>query len=166
MKVTGYDYHETGASGFWFYKGPDILCQTQDMLLPDHLCIIRDKTGFYESQYDLDNTLFPGISRKVMNRESGEEAWRIVYRDRDLYEIQGQEETIEAVFFDGEYIFTARKEEVARMALIEKEKSWIIKDPDQAWKVFHAYWNVTVKDGISEAVLTQILTFPQMRFAF
>ena len=83
--IIGYQYSETGATGYYFYKDKKLLCKiTTGLFFP---VWIMGMGREWESNYDFNNTILPGVSRKIKDTESGETIAKITYVSAGRYRI-------------------------------------------------------------------------------
>ena len=95
----------TGAWGYRFFEGRQHLGSVSCVLMPNATVRIEAKGISWYSSFNMDNTIVPGISRKVKENNTGEEAFRIVYCQPGFYRMIRGESNILVERREGAYLF-------------------------------------------------------------
>ena len=157
-RIIGYQYSETGATGYYFYKEKKLLCKiTTGLFFP---VWIMGMGREWESNYDFNNTILPGVSRKIKDTESGETIAKITYvsagryRIGDLIDVDCRERK-ETFTMGGKVIAT-----IGRFSGEEKDV-WI---PEEEWKEFEPFFDLEISEEVDESLLLLIASFPMLKF--
>ena len=158
-RIIGYQYSETGATGYYFYKDKKLLCKiTTGLFFPVWI------TGMgreWESNYDFNNTILPGVSRKIKDSASGETIAKITYVSAGRYRIG---DLIDVDCRDGNETFLKDGNAIATIGRLSggEEDIWI---PEEEWKEFEPYFDLEISDDVDESLLLLIASFPMLKFA-
>jgi len=163
MNLTGYRYSVTGAFGYHFYKDDTEVCSAEGLVIPSAPIIITTPFGEYISKFDMFTTIVPGLTRYVEVKGSGEEAWRIIYRDLESthFEIICKHGVIMANIQDGEYLFFIAGKQVAVIRGLQGSGTVVVKNGLE----LEPFFDVDISDELAEEYWGPVVSFPQLRFA-
>ena len=152
-RILGYQYSETGATGYYFYKDKKLLCKiTTGLFFPVWIMGMgRD--------YDFNNTILPGVSRKIKDTASGETIAKITYVSAGRYRIG---DLIEVNCSEGKETFTMSGKVIATINRFSGEEDiWI---PEEEWKEFEPFFDLEISEEVDESLLLLIAGFPMLKF--
>jgi len=156
--IVSFRLTNTGAWGYRFFEGSQHLGSVSCVLMPNATVRIDAPGISWYSSFNMDNTIVPGISRKVKDNESGEEIFRIVYCEPDFYRIIRGGSNILVERREGAYLFGVQGMPVT--AMTERIEEWPWKPPDAdpyfVTKMF--------EETVSLEFLFAVLAFPALRF--
>ena len=156
--IIGYQYSETGATGYYLYKNKKLLCKiTTGLFFP---VWIMGMGREWESKYDLNNTILPGVSRKIKDTASGETIAKITYVSAGRYRIG---DLIDVDCREGKETFTTGGKVIATIGRFSGEEKdvWI---PEEEWKEFEPFFNLEISEEVDESLLLLIASFPMLKF--
>lgn len=155
-RIIGYQYSQTGVTGYYFYKNREPVCKiSTGLFFPVWI------TGMgreWESKYDINNTVLPGVSRKIKDAASGETIAKITYVSRGVYRIG---DLIEVHCENEKEIFTMNGKVIAVVSAFSGGEVWI---PEEEWKEFEPYFELQAEEDMDEALLLLIASFPVLKF--
>ncbi len=158
-RVIGYKHSLTGVSEYEFYaEDKKLICKAYTHVLPYDFVNVRIGDTLWESKFEAC-TIGPGITRYVMNSNTGETFAKLVYRERGRFQLNDSIDVFcdfeKCSFFAGDI----------QIALIEKSKgqySFVPGTPEDEYEpVYDAY---IIRGSIDEDLLMLILAFPLLRF--
>ena len=88
--IISYRYAATGIWGYAFYRGMKQVGSVTSNAMPSSVVRIIGETGEWYSSFSIDTPMIPGVSRKVKDNRTGEELYRIVFWQPDLYEFSAK----------------------------------------------------------------------------
>ena len=106
----------------------------------------------------MDNTIVPGISRKVKENVNSEEAFRIVYCQPGFYRMIRGESNILVERREGAYLFGVQGMPVT--AMTERIEEWPWKPADAEPYFVTKFF----EEQVSREFLFAVLAFPALRF--
>ena len=106
----------------------------------------------------MDNTIVPGISRKVRDNATGEEVFRIVYCQPGFYRMIHGESNILVERLERAYLFGVQGMPVTAMTERIEEWPW---NPPNAEPYFVTKF---FEENVSRELLFAVLAFPALRF--
>ena len=111
-------------------------------------------TVSWYSTFHVDTSVFPGVSRKVMDDRNGQEVFRIIYCEPGFYRILSRDRSLLVEYRDNAYLFGNPGQPV--LAVTERIREW-------PWvPCGEPFFLTTVYE--ENAPLPAILTFPALRF--
>ena len=162
MIIKGYRYSVTGATGYDFYDPEDNhVCGSSYLSLPFSSVNLGGWRLSWESQFDLQTTIVPGIARTVVESEKGKLVASIVYRDAGIYDILYRGETVRAQMVQNQYLFLRDNEPIALCRRFDRPPARREKFPGVPAELRFA---VALPDGMSPAWKLLVLTFPNLQF--
>ena len=157
-KIIGYQYSETGGHGYYFYRDFKQICTVSTgLFLPVRIA------GFSKewiSKYDMYNTVMPGSVRNVRNDVTEEVIHKITYLSRGKFII---DDRLEVSCEEGKYTFTRPENRmlVADITKCTDEDIWI---PEEEWRDFEPYFEISLHQEVEEDEFLLIAGFPALRF--
>lgn len=156
--IVSFRLTDTGAWGYRFFEGRQHLGSVSCVLMPNATVRIEAKGISWYSSFNMDNTIVPGISRKVKENNTGEEAFRIVYCQPGFYRMIRGESNILVERREGAYLFGVQGMPVT--AMTERIEEWAWKPADaEPYFVTRFY-----EENITREFLLAVLAFPALRF--
>ena len=155
----------TGAWSYRFFEGRQYLGSVSCAFMPNAAVRIEVPGISWYSPFSMDNTIVPGISRRVKENSSGEEVFRIVYCQPGYYRIiPSQSQSAGEVLVErreGAYLFGNQGMPVMAMTeRTERIEGWPWRPPD-AVPYFITRFFV---EQVSREFLYAVLSFPALRF--
>ena len=157
-QIIGYQYSETGGHGYYFYRDFKQICTVSTgLFLPVWIA------GFgkeWTSKYDMYNTVMPGSVRNVRDAATEEVIHKITYVSRGKYTV---DDMLEVSCEEGKYTFlhSAGKNLVAEITKCTDEDIWI---PEEEWRDFEPYFEISLHEEVPEEEFLLIAGFPALRF--
>ena len=111
------------------------------------------------SHFDMDRDIVPGVSRKVKDSRTGEEVYRIIWWQPNLYEIRARNKFVLAEIRDGNYLFGEPGAPVAAMTERKAGAPRLVKG-EEAEMRFRTFFF----DPVDDAYRMMALSFPALRF--
>lgn len=158
-KIIGFRYDATGVFGYEFYHKNDKLCAVSSSVVPSPPVMIYGFDNEWESEFE-DCTVYPGLTRYVLDRKSKSQVAKVVYRDFGKYELN---ESISVYCDTKKYKFFYDDEMIADIHRFEGDFGW---KPDSKYYEYEAYFEVKMSQGINSELKMLIMAFPMIRFAF
>ena len=148
----------TGAWGYRFYNGPQLLGTASCIISHSSLIRIEAPGISWYSSFNMDNTIVPGISRRVRDSITGEDIYRIIYCQPGFYRMIRDDANVLVERRNGAYLFGNQGMPVTAMTERIEEWPWKPADAEPYFvtKVF--------EEGVSREFLMAILAFPALRF--
>ena len=84
--IVSYRRAATGVWGYRFFQGKREVCQISTIVGPNSMVRIDAPGISWHSTFNIDNTIIPGISRRV-NDNDGKDVFRIIYCEPGFYRI-------------------------------------------------------------------------------
>ncbi len=103
--IVSFRLTDTGAWGYRFFEGRQHLGSVSCVLMPNATVRIEASSISWYSTFSMDNTIVPGISRKVRDNATGEEVFRIVYCQPGFYRMIRGESNILVERRERAYLF-------------------------------------------------------------
>ena len=148
----------TGAWGYRFFEGRQHLGSVSCVLMPNATVRIEAPGISWYSSFNMDNTIVPGISRRVKENSTGEEAFRIVYCQPGFYRMIRGESNILVERREGAYLFGNQGMPVT--AMMERIEEWSWKPPDADPYFVTKFF----EENITREFVFAVLAFPTLRF--
>lgn len=163
MKLTGYHYSVTGASGYPFYEDQIERCVINRFALPTFPVAIHGFGHEWISEFDPKDTVVPGMVRRVADNKSGETVCQIIFAGVDRYEILLNDERVAVHINGGSYAFFSGEAIVAR---IESARE-IPADVPEKLRDYDCelVCRATLSEPMKPELVLAILSFPLLRFA-
>lgn len=158
-QIVAFRLTATGVWGYRFYDGK-MLIGTISSLVGLTSTVRVEAAGFeWYSTFHMDNTIIPGISRRVKDNRNGEDVYRIIYCQPEFYRLMKNSEGLLVERRNGAYLFGNQGMPV--LAMTERIESW----PWTPGADYEPYLLTTVyEDNVTEELLMAILSFPALRF--
>ena len=152
-------YRLTG-TGIWrylFYAGKETLGKVSCALsLLSTVRVEMEDISWY-STFHADTTVFPGVSRKVLDDRDGREVFRIVFCEPGYYRLMGAERSLLVECRENAFLFGNPGQPVLAATERISEWSWVpVGEP--------FFRTMVYEENVAEEVLAVILAFPAMRF--
>ncbi|MEE3428440.1 MAG: hypothetical protein VZQ55_05685 [Ruminococcus sp.] len=159
-RFIGYRFEATGIFGYQFYKAGDNFCSVTSIVAPSAPVMIYSKDIKWRSDYELC-TIFPGLTRYIIDELSDQQVIQIIYKDTGEYEINGM---IQVYCDSKKYTFYREDEIIAKIKKINNKEEHLQRIPN-SYDNCEPYFEILVDVGISTELLPVILAFPMLRFA-
>lgn len=160
--IVSFRLASTGAWGYRFFEGRQYLGAVSCALMPNATVRIEAPGISWYSPFNMDNTIVPGISRRVKENSSGEEVFRIVYCQPGYYRmIPSQTQSVGGILVErreGAYLFGNQGMPV--MAMTERIEEWPWRPPDAVPYFITRFF----EEQVSREFLSAVLSFPALRF--
>ena len=111
------------------------------------------------SRFDMDRDIVPGVSRKVKDSRTGEEVYRIIWWQPDLYEVRARDKFVLAEIRDGNYLFGEPGAPVAAMTERTTGATRLVKGEEAEMRFRTMFF-----DPVNDAFRMMVLSFPALRF--
>lgn len=162
MRFLAMRYDLTGITIWRYYSGKDFLFEAKIPVLPSPtVYIIRDGI-FLTSSFDRENTICPGRTRSVIEKETGKTVFSIRFDDSSNYTILETEQTIHASYNDKRgVVFTAHGKEIGQLCRLFGSTSFLL---DDAVSSCRADILAECDASLTESEKLAILSFPLLRF--
>jgi len=148
----------TGAWEYQFYEDRMLLGSVSCVLKLNATVRITAPGISWYSSFNMDNTIVPGISRKVNENTVGEEVYRIVYCQRNFYRMIRGDANILVERRDGACLFGAEGMPVT--AITERIEDWPWSPPGAEPYFVTGFYG----EKISREFCLAVLAFPALRF--
>lgn len=164
MEVIGFRFAATGVFGYDFYQNGCRLCAVSSLVVPSPTVNIQGFGGAWQSPFDADSTLFPGLTRFVYRAGSAREACRLVYRGEG-YDLHCGTDVYSVHMRDGAYAVYAGAKKIADVArLTRPQAAGVPVPPDMPYDDGEAYYAAGIAEGLPDDVMMAVLAFPMLRF--
>jgi len=157
--VYGYQYNRAGLFGYTYLENGKEICATSERNVPKALVRISGKWGSsWQSKFDRDVTLFPGLKFTIEDTDTKQEAFQIVFLSFSTYIIKcGAEKIISAedrfgfnYYSDEEWVASCwRKPQAAPAAMLFGKQT-------------PAHFKVELRGQIGNQMKQAILAFPSL----
>ena len=88
MKTVGYRQDGTDLKQYDFFVEKQGVCRVREKRTPNlSIVSICSACGQWMSRFDPDSTIFPGLTRTILDGETENEVFRLIYRDSGRYEM-------------------------------------------------------------------------------
>ena len=151
------------ATGIWDYEfydtGRNLVGSVSGAVSPSAPVLITGGTIRWYSRFDIDNMIVPGTSRRVMDNQTGQEVYRLVFWQPGKYEIRTRDESLQAETRNSMYLFGKPFMPVTAMTERISEAEWLPPKKITAEPCF----KTTFFENVNEAYLMMALSFPALR---
>ena len=151
-------------TGLWRYEFYDQSRQrigyVTSLVVPSLPVQIESQNCHWYSRFNMDTTIIPGISRRIMNNLTGEEMYRLIYWKPGLYQVRTEDVSIRIEMSKGRYL-------IGRTGMPATAMTERIEHAD--WKPVtdfecQAYYRTIFYEKVNEAFELMALSFPALRF--
>lgn len=157
-KITGYHYTATGVCGYAFYSDKNKICDVSSLMVPDFPVGFLNEEISWESTYDIDSTIVPGLTRYIHDKSTGKNVAGIVYPDSGLFELA--DDILVVCHPRSSYSFIRDKRLIAEISPYEGSAEWLPDDYNE-WE---AQYDISLKKELDLRTKILILAFPMLRF--
>ena len=160
MDAAGYRIARTGVFGYEYYADGEKILYAGGLVVPSPAILIRCSGIEWESPFDQESTIVPGLTRTIMDAVSEKEIARIVYRETGRYEIVMAGEVWAVLAEDDGYRFLSGKEEAGCLKRIGGQK-WPAQTSEELIPWF------SFRSGLENRreICAVWMAFPALRFA-
>ena len=148
----------TGAWTYQFYEGRQLIGSASCVMKMNSTVRIDAPGISWHSSFNMEDTIVPGISRKVKENSNGDEVYRIVYCQRGFYRMIRGDANILVERRDGAYLFGTEGMPVT--AVTERNDEWPWRPPDNEPYFVTKFFG----EKISREFRLAVLAFPALRF--
>ncbi|MBR3787220.1 MAG: hypothetical protein IKJ85_02405 [Firmicutes bacterium] len=145
---TGRKLDLTGVAEVEIFLEDTKICDITSMIIPSFPVNIAGFGYNLVSEFDIDSTLIPGLTRVVIDEDLGEVAFKIVYIKQGVFDINVEGRSIIVMIDENKYTFFS---EGIVLAIGNK--------------VNDAEFDMNVENDLSQKMKLAILSFPMLRFA-
>lgn len=158
-KIVAFRMTATGVWGYRFYCGDQLIGTISSPVGPTSTVRVEAAGIAWYSTFHMDNTIVPGISRRVKDNRNGKEVYRIIYCQPQFYRMMKDGESLLVERRNETYLFGNQGMPV--LAMTERIESW----PWIPGNGYEPYLLTTLYEGnVTESLLMAILSFPALRF--
>ncbi len=164
LKVVSYRFSISGEWGYSYYAGTTPLggtnCQAGTASM---VRIIGDDLVWY-SRFGVDTELVPGISRRINDNMSGKEVYRLIFWNRNLFEVAAETEgghvSLNVEERNGMYLFGEPGMPVAAITERITEAEWV---PESGIRMEPVFLTTFFEGAASEGFRMMVLSFPALK---
>lgn len=149
-EILTYRRSETGLWRYEFVRNGQRFGSVSSASSPRDPARIEGPGFSWSSLFDLESTIVPGLCRKVLDSRTGEEVFRMIWWDWELYEVRSGERSLQVEIRNGSYYFAEPGMPPAAMAEGMGGES--------------PYFRTLFFDPVSEGYMLMALAFPALRF--
>ena len=80
MKIMGYRISATGVLWYEFYENHKLICTANSIIVPSPPVRISGYGYEWNSEFDQESTIIPGLTRYVLDHKTKEEVFRIIFK--------------------------------------------------------------------------------------
>ena len=158
-QIVAFRLTATGVWGYRFYYGDQLIGTISSLVGPTSTVRVEAPGIAWYSTFHMDNTIVPGISRRVKDNRNGEDVYRIIYCQPEFYRMMKDGESLLVERRNGAYLFG--KQGMPVLAMTERTESW----PWMPGPGYEPYLLTTLyEDNVTDRLLMAILSFPALRF--
>ena len=158
-RFIGYYFQATGVFGCVFYTISDKICSVSKIVSPSDNAMIHGNGMSWRSDFE-NCTIYPGLTRSIVDGSDGKQLFQIVYKGTGKYEIN---ESI-LVYCDTEnYTVYCDEKVIAKIKRISG-RSDCFPIPSDTYYDYEPYFEITAVDGMIKELLMVILAFPMLEF--
>lgn len=139
---------DTGAFGFEIYCDNNQVCYISSLVIPSFPVTIKGFGYNLVSEFDIDSTLIPGLTRFVVHEDSCDVAFKIVYIDQGVFDINIEGKSIVVMIDENKYTFFSEGIILATGNI----------DNDSGF-------NMIIGSDLHQKIKLAIISFPMLRFA-
>ena len=157
--IITYRLTDTRIWSYRFFAGRQMIGKASSALSLSSVVRIESGSVSWYSIFRLNTggTVFPGVSRTVMDDRTGTEVFRIVFCESGFYRILGEEINLLAECRGETYLFGNPGQPVLAMTERIREWPWIPGG--------EPFFRTTIyEENATEELLMAVLSFPAMRF--
>lgn len=160
-EIITYRISSTGVWGYEFYdSNRDRVGFISAVVSSSAPVRIESKNYRWYSRFDMDTTVIPGIDRRVMDNQTGQEVYRLIYWHREFYQARSLEESVGIEIRNGAFLFGNEGMPVIAMTEKMDQTAWIPRRGADA----EAFFRTTFYEDVSEPFALMALSFPALRF--
>lgn len=148
----------TGAWEYQFYEDRQLLGSASCILKMNATVRVAAPGISWYSSFNMDNTIVPGISRRVKENTTGEEVYRIMYCRKDFYRMIRGDSSILVERRNGAYLFGTEGMPVT--AMTERIEGWPWSPPGAEPYFATRFF----EEKLSREYRLAVLAFPALRF--
>lgn len=159
-EIITYRLTATGCWGYEFYDtGRNLVGSVSGVVSTSSPVLITGSSVQWYSRFDIENMIVPGTSRRVMDNQTGQEVYRLVFWQPGKYEIRTRELSLQAEMRNNMYLFGKPFMPVTAMTERISEAEWLPPKKTAA----EPYFKTTFFEDVSEAYRMMALSFPALR---
>ena len=160
-EIITYRISSTGVWGYEFYdSGRNRVGSVSAIVSASAPVRIESQHCSWYSRFDMDTTVIPGVGRRVMDNNTGQEIYRLIYWHRGFYQARSSTDSVGIEIRDNAFLFGNEGLPVIAMTERMDRASWIPRIDAEA----EAYFKTTFYEDVTEAFALMALSFPAMRF--
>lgn len=150
--------HYTGFTAYTFYRGDTRIGTGSADVIPSWPVHIQWNGRNLYSEWDIDNTLFPGVGRQVVDRSTSALFAQVLYQGRGKHSLKLGEQTIQVLQKGDSSHFYLNNRILAVLARVANP----VPPPDCDEATLYC---MTAAPGIPEALALLMLSFPLLRIS-
>ncbi len=154
--------YRLSATGIWQYefcRNGEAIGNVSSVISPREPVRIEGPEISWYSRFDLDTEIVPGVSRKIKDNRTGDELYRIVWWQPNLYEVRARERSIQAEIRNGAYLFGVPRMPVTAMTERVSGEARLVRGMEA-----EMWFRTVLFEPVSDAYLMMALSFPALRF--
>ena len=160
-KFIGYRFVATGVFSYEFYEDEAKVCAVSSVVIPSPPVRISGLGLNWRSDFDQYSTIFPGLTRKVIDEANGETVFSLTYDSSNEYTLN---ESVSVFCYHEVYKFYLDGKVIATVKKFDGDTK-DLKMPTKQFYDCTPYFDVTADSGIDNETLAGILSFPMLKFA-
>lgn len=153
--IITYRQTETGVWSYHFYSGRKMIGKATCAFSLSSMVRIESADVFWYSTFHMDTEIFLGVSRKVMDNLSGQEAYRVIFSSPGFYRMIGGEMNLLVECRENAYLFGNPGEPVLAMTERIREWSWV--------PAGEPVFRTTIYEDVPEELVLAMAAFPAVR---
>ena len=154
--------YRLSATGIWQYEfclEGETFGSVASVVSPREPARIEGREVSWYSRFDIDTELVPGVSRRVKDNRTGEEVYRIVWWQPDLYEVRTKEKSLQVEIRNGSYLFGQPGMPVTALTERTQGEGRLVRGLEA-----ERWFRTVFFDPVGEGYMMMALSFPALRF--
>lgn len=159
-EVMTYRLSSTGIWNYQFYDRRRMIGSAGTVFSPSSPVRIEGGGINWYSRFDIDQMIAPGVSRRVMDNQTGLEVYRLIFWQPGKYELRAAEASVQAEIRNGVYLFGKPLKPVCAMTERISEADWI---PPNRMTV-EPWFRTRIYEDMNDVLMMAVLSFPALMF--
>lgn len=162
IEITSFRFVTTGVWGYKFYdEQHNELGSVKADVLPSQPLQISAKGIDWYSSFDMSHMVVPGICRYVKNRQNGQEVYRVIFCESDLYQVSTSDNrTIQVEKRDENLLFGKPGEPAIAVSKRIREARW---RPRIGYCDVQPYFSTVFYEDVNLEYMMMVLSFPSLK---
>lgn len=146
--------------GYEFYENRKQICTVSGLVVPSPTIMISGFGRNWKSEFHVNSTLFPGLTRTICDDANNKEVRALTYDGNRSYRLFN---SVKVSCTTEGYSFYDNERLVAQTTKFQDEKIWLLQTFGFDYE---AYFNTIFNRDINDETKMLIVSFPVLRFDF